>query len=59
MLKIKDEKGKIIEVDREFIIVGCKKGSLKIFSLQPPSKKEMKAVDYLRGKRLSIGDTLF
>jgi methionyl-tRNA formyltransferase len=54
----KNEAGKILGIESEYIIVGCKRGSLKIFSLQPPSKKEMKAVDYLRGKRLSVGDSL-
>jgi methionyl-tRNA formyltransferase len=54
-----NKEGEILKIESESITVGCKKGSLKIFLLQPPSKKEMKAVDYLRGKRLSVGDTLF
>ena len=53
-----NEKGKILAVEKDHIVVGCQKGSLKIFQVQPPSKKEMPVVDYLRGKRLSVGDTL-
>jgi methionyl-tRNA formyltransferase len=57
--KTNNKEGEILKIESEFIMVGCKRGSLKIFLVQPPSKKEMKAVDYLRGKRLSVGDTLF
>ena len=51
--------GEILEITQEKIVVGCKKGSLNIYALQPASKKQMKAVDYIRGKRLAVGDTLF
>jgi len=50
--------GEILSIEKDFICVGCKRGSLKIFKVQPPSKKEMSVVDYLRGKRLEVGDTL-
>ena len=49
---------KIIAVKDSSIIVGCKRGSLEIIEVQPPSKKVMSAVAYIRGKRLSVGDTL-
>ena len=53
------ERGKIISIeDDRCIVVGCKKGSIKIFRVQPPSKKEMSAVEYIRGKRLKVGDYL-
>jgi methionyl-tRNA formyltransferase len=48
----------IIEITKDFIIVACKKGTLKITKIQPPSKKEMLAVDYIRGQRLEIGNCL-
>lgn len=53
-----NKSGEILKIEKDFVVVGCKKGSLKISSLQPPSKKLMKAVDYIRGKRLNIGDSL-
>jgi len=48
--------GKILKIDKNSIIVGCKKGSIEISKLQPPSKKIMNAIDYLRGKRLNKED---
>ena len=50
--------GEILEINKDFIIIGCNKGSLKIFSIQPNSKKEMKAYDYVNGKRFKIGDII-
>ena len=47
----------IVEIDKE-IIVTCKEGCLAIASLQPPSKKQMSGVEYTRGKRLEVGNTL-
>ena len=53
-----NQPGTILDVGKEYIIVGCEKGSLRIDSLQAPSKKEMDAPSYIRGKRLGVGDTL-
>jgi len=50
--------GEILDIKEDFIVVGCKKGAVRIYSVQPASKKQMSVVDYLRGKRLSVGDTL-
>lgn len=50
--------GIIKEIKSEGIIVTCKTGSLLLKTLQPISKNAMNAVDYIRGKRLSIGHTL-
>ncbi len=50
--------GEILSVDKESIVVGCKKGSLSIELVQPVSKKEMSVIAYLNGKRLSLADTL-
>ncbi len=52
------EKGIILDITDDFITLSCKKGSLNITHLQPQSKKEMLAVDYIRGKRLKVGDQL-
>ncbi|MCK4974663.1 MAG: methionyl-tRNA formyltransferase [Sulfurimonas sp.] len=54
----KNESGKILHVDKESIVVGCEEGSIKIFRVQPQSKKEMDILSYINGKRLSVADTL-
>ena len=46
----------ILKIDTEYIVVGCNLGSIKITQVQPSSKKEMNVIDYIRGKRLNIGD---
>ena len=51
--------GEILKIEKDFVIVGCKRGSLKIIDVQPASKKQMSAVEYIRGKRLVVGDSLF
>ena len=53
-----NEESKIIEISKEFAVIGCKKGSIKITSVQPQSKKQMNIVDYIRGARLEVGDNL-
>lgn len=50
--------GSIIATLDDSIIVTCKEGALKIKSVQPASKKQMNAIDYIRGKRLEVGNTL-
>ncbi len=50
--------GEILDIQSDFIIIGCKKGSIKILIVQPASKKQMSVVDYIRGQRLIIGDTI-
>ncbi len=57
-MESENKEGEILEILKESIIVGCKKGKIEIKKVQPPSKKEMDAVSYLRGKRLKVGDTL-
>ena len=51
------ESGEILEITKESIVVACKKGSLRIFSVQPQSKKEMSVISYINGKRLALEDT--
>ena len=53
-----NEAGKILSFDKESSVIGCAKGSIRLFSVQPPSKKEVKIFDYINGKRLSLEDTL-
>ena len=53
-----NEAGKILSIDKNSITVGCKTGSLRIYSVQAPSKKEVDILSYINGKRLSVSDTL-
>ena len=46
-------------LDREgYIRVACGVGALDIVSLKPEGKGEMTAADYLRGRKLSVGEVL-
>ena len=51
--------GEILEIQKDSIIVGCKKGTIKIYKIQPHSKKEMNILNYLNGQRLKVGDNLY
>ncbi|WP_415398114.1 methionyl-tRNA formyltransferase [Sulfurimonas sp. CS5] len=53
-----NKNGKILQIDNDSIVVGCEKGSIRIFKVQPASKKEMDILSYINGKRLSLADTL-
>ncbi len=50
--------GEILQIDSDSIVVGCALGALRIYTVQPPSKKEMAVLDYLNGKRLGLADLL-
>jgi methionyl-tRNA formyltransferase len=50
--------GEILEIKDDYIIVGCQKGSLKIKTIQAPSKKAITSVDYVRGQRLVLTNIL-
>ncbi len=49
----------ILAFENESVVVGCIKGSLKVDTLQPPSKKQMTSKAYCVGRGLKIGDSLF
>ncbi len=53
-----NDEAKILEIAKDYAIIGCGKGSIKVQTIQAPSKKAVNIVDYLRGKRLELGDTL-
>ena len=53
-----NEEGQILAIEDDVIIVGCKKGSLLIKTLQAPSKKAINSIDFIRGHRLDIGSIL-
>lgn len=56
-----DEKnvpGKVLSIENDSVMVGCSRGSVRISTLQPPSKKAMDAQSYMRGQRMDVGDIL-
>lgn len=53
-----NEEGIIKEVNKDYLILTCKKGTLKIYQLQEAGKKSLQAYVYLNGKRLKQGDRL-
>jgi len=50
--------GEILDFDESGVIIGCGKGSIRIKTLQSPSKKAILASDYIRGQRLNKKDIL-
>ena len=50
--------GKILEIKKDSVVIGCEKGSIEVRNLQAPSKKEVNSADYIRGQRLNVGDIL-
>jgi methionyl-tRNA formyltransferase len=50
--------GEILQITKNSIIIGCKAGKIELIEVQPPSKKVIKAIDYIKGQRLKIGDRL-
>jgi len=48
----------ILSIEGDDVVVGCARGSLKIGTLQPPSKKAMSAKAYCVGRGLKVGDTI-
>ena len=53
-----NEAGKILSIDKDSIVVGCKQGSIRVYKVQPQSKKEMDVLAYINGKRLQVADYL-
>ncbi|ACM92529.1 methionyl-tRNA formyltransferase [Nautilia profundicola AmH] len=49
--------GEILEIN-DGVVVGCAKGKIKLLKIQVPGKKEVKAIDYVNGKRLKAGDNI-
>jgi len=54
----KGDAGKIVAVNKESIDVACNSGILRIYKVQPQSKKEMDVLSYINGKRLNLEDNL-
>lgn len=56
--KSQNDSGKILQIEKDAIVVGCKKGTLQVSRVQPESKNEMDVLSYINGKRLNLADTL-
>ena len=54
----KNKEGEILEIIKNGVKVGCKRGSIVIKELQPKSKSKMLAKAYLAGQRRSVGDNI-
>lgn len=54
-----NKKCTIIAFEAQSVVVACSTGTLKIATLQPPSKKAMDAKAYCVGRGLDVGDILF
>lgn len=48
----------IVAINESSIVVTCKSGALRLNTMQPASKKQMNAAEYVRGKRLEIGNKM-
>jgi methionyl-tRNA formyltransferase len=54
----KGDAGKIVDIDKDSVLIECDTGIIKIQKVQPINKNEMDIGSYIRGKRLSVGDYL-
>lgn len=50
--------GTVLSLDRGMIRLSCGGGVLSITGVVPEGKKPMSAADYIRGRKLSVGDVL-
>ena len=54
--EISADPAQIAEITKDKITVGCKSGSIEIYTLKPEGKGEMNAADWIRGARIKTGD---
>jgi methionyl-tRNA formyltransferase len=55
---VHDVPGTVVAIDRGTLDIACADGILRVTSLQPEGKGRMAAADFLRGRKLSVGDVL-
>lgn len=53
-----NEYGKVISVENGKITVACGKGSVELLRVLPEGKGQMSSADFLRGRKLALGDIL-
>lgn len=51
-----NQKGLIQDIKKDYMILACSVGTLKVFKVQAPGKKILDIKSYLNGKRLKVGD---
>ena len=56
--KSENRAGEILDIEGSSIVLGCKKGSIRVGKLQPVSKKAMDAKSYCVGRGLKVGNSL-
>ena len=54
----KNNAKEILEFVDDTVVVGCESGSLRIATIQPPSKKAMSAKAYCVGRGMRVGDSI-
>lgn len=54
----RNEAGEILSIESDSIVVGCTHGSIRVFKVQAPSKKEVEILSYINGQRLKDEDIL-
>lgn len=52
------ECGKVLSIDNGRIRVACARGSVNILTVLPEGKGRMSAADFIRGRKINIGDIL-
>jgi methionyl-tRNA formyltransferase len=52
------DSAKIIALNKDSVDISCTKGIIRVYKVQPQSKKEMDILSYINGKRLSLADQL-
>jgi methionyl-tRNA formyltransferase len=50
--------GQVLEVDATGMLVACGDGAVRVIQVQAPGKKRIGAVEFARGRGISVGDVL-
>ncbi len=50
--------GKVISLDGDAITVACRHGAIKLLRVLPEGKGRMSAADFIRGRKIALGDIL-
>jgi methionyl-tRNA formyltransferase len=48
----------VLEVDATGMLVACGDGAVRVIQVQAPGKKRIGAVEFARGRGISVGDVL-
>lgn len=56
--ELHDEPGTVLSTDGGRIRIACARGSVNILTLLPEGKSKMSAADFIRGRKISVGDIL-